>query len=154
MTVSTTSRKRCSVKPIKTGKAPAGEGPDESREKTADNEPVVLQEAPHFDLNDSQWFLNRELTWLEFNRRILHEAEETRTPLLERLKFIAIVSANLDSFFMKRIGGFKQQIGAGMQELMIFDTQLYNRCAAWDMKSDGSVKLLKRNYSHEPSEIG
>lgn len=69
-----------------------------------------------FDLSDSQWYLNRELTWLSFNRRVLHEAADERTPLLERLKFIAIVSANLDEFFMKRIGGLKQQIGAGMRE--------------------------------------
>ncbi|HEY3307416.1 MAG TPA: polyphosphate kinase 1 [Desulfuromonadaceae bacterium] len=83
---------------------------------------VVGAPAPNaelFDLNDSQWFLNRELTWLEFNRRVLHEAEDLRTPLLERLKFIAIVSANLDEFFMKRIGGLKQQIGAGMRELTL-----------------------------------
>lgn len=72
-----------------------------------------------FDLNDSEWYLNRELTWLSFNRRVLHEAEDERTPLLERLKFIAIVSANLDEFFMKRIGGLKQQIGAGMRELSL-----------------------------------
>ncbi|KAB0669905.1 polyphosphate kinase 1 [Oryzomonas sagensis] len=75
--------------------------------------------APEFDLNDSEWYLNRELTWLEFNQRVLHEAEDSRTPLLERLKFIAIVSSNLDEFFMKRIGGLKQQIGAGMRELTL-----------------------------------
>ena len=75
--------------------------------------------APEFDLHDSQWFLNRELTWLSFNRRVLHEAEDERTPLLERLKFIAIVSGNMDEFFMKRIGGLKQQIGAGMRELTL-----------------------------------
>ncbi|MBC7962230.1 MAG: polyphosphate kinase 1, partial [Steroidobacteraceae bacterium] len=74
---------------------------------------------PAFDLSDSQWYLNRELTWLDFNSRVLHEAEDARTPLLERLKFIAIVSANLDEFFMKRIGGLKQQIGAGMRELTL-----------------------------------
>jgi polyphosphate kinase len=72
-----------------------------------------------FDLNDSQWYLNRELTWLEFNRRVLNEATDERTPLLERLKFIAIVSANIDEFVMKRIGGLKQQIGAGMHELTL-----------------------------------
>jgi polyphosphate kinase len=72
-----------------------------------------------FDLCDSQLYLNRELTWLEFNRRVLHEAEDERTPLLERLKFIAIVSNNLDEFFMKRIGGLKQQIGAGVRELTL-----------------------------------
>jgi polyphosphate kinase len=72
-----------------------------------------------FDLSDSQWYLNRELTWLEFNRRVLHEAEDERTPLLERLKFIAIVSSNIDEFIMKRIGGLKQQIGAGMHDLTL-----------------------------------
>jgi len=72
-----------------------------------------------FDLSDSQWYLNRELTWLEFNRRVLHESVDERTPLLERLKFIAIVSANIDEFIMKRLGGLKQQIGAGMHELTL-----------------------------------
>lgn len=71
------------------------------------------------NLNDPGYFLNRELTWLEFNRRVLHEAEDERTPLLERLKFIAIVSSNFDEFFMKRIGGLKQQVGAGLRELSI-----------------------------------
>ena len=84
---------------------------------TPDATPAVS--APVFDLHDSQWYLNRELTWLSFNRRVLHEAEDERTPLLERLKFIAIVSGNLDEFFMKRIGGLKQQIGAGMRELTL-----------------------------------
>ncbi|WP_374045085.1 polyphosphate kinase 1 [Geobacter sp. AOG2] len=79
----------------------------------------VAPAAPGFDLNDSEWYLNRELTWLAFNQRVLHEAEDSRTPLLERLKFIAIVSSNLDEFFMKRIGGLKQQIGAGMRELTL-----------------------------------
>ena len=72
--------------------------------------------AAEINLSDSRWYLNRELTWLEFNRRVLHEAEDERTPLLERLKFIAIVSSNLDEFFMKRIGGLKQLVGAGLRE--------------------------------------
>jgi len=66
------------------------------------------------DLNDPSLYLNRELTWLAFNRRVLHEAEDPRNPLLERVKFLAIVSSNLDEFFMKRIGGLKQQLGAGL----------------------------------------
>ena len=72
-----------------------------------------------FDLKAPEWYLNRELTWLEFNRRVLWEAEDERTPLLERVKFIAIVSSNLDEFFMKRIGGLKQQVGAGISELSV-----------------------------------
>ncbi|MCD2451383.1 polyphosphate kinase 1 [Methylicorpusculum oleiharenae] len=74
---------------------------------------------PLIDLNAPEWYLNRELTWLEFNKRVLHEAEDPRTPLLERVKFIAIVSSNLDEFFMKRIGGLKQQVGAGLSELSV-----------------------------------
>ena len=83
---------------------------------SAENIEAIGQE---FDLNSPEWYLNRELTWLEFNKRVLYEAEDERTPLLERLKFIAIVSANLDEFFMKRIGGLKQQVGAGISELSI-----------------------------------
>ena len=66
------------------------------------------------DLDDPSLYMNRELTWLAFNQRVLHEAEDARTPLLERVKFLAIVSNNLDEFFMKRIGGLKQQIAAGV----------------------------------------
>ncbi len=71
------------------------------------------------DLDNPELFLNRELTWLEFNRRVLHEAQDKNTPLLERLKFIGIVSSNLDEFFMKRIGGLKQQVGAGVMDLTV-----------------------------------
>ena len=75
--------------------------------------------APGFDLDAPEWYLNRERGWLEFNRRVLHEAEDARNPLLERVKFLAIVCSNLDEFFMKRIGGLKQQLGAGVQELSV-----------------------------------
>ena len=61
--------------------------------------------------------LNRELTWLEFNKRVLAEACDAQLPLLERVKFLAIVSSNLDEFFMKRVGGLKQQVGAGLHRL-------------------------------------
>ena len=74
---------------------------------------------PVLDLEAREWYLNRELTWLVFNRRVLHEAQDERTPLLERVKFLAIVSSNLDEFFMKRIGGLKQQIGARVRELTV-----------------------------------
>lgn len=71
------------------------------------------------DLRAAELYLNRELSWLEFNRRVLHEAADERTPLLERIKFLAIVSSNLDEFFMKRLGGLKQQLGAGVQYLTV-----------------------------------
>ena len=84
----------------------------------ADRQPPVQAPEP-VDLGESRWYLNRELTWLGFQRRVLHEVADSRTPLLERMKFLAIVSANIDEFFMKRIGGLKQQVGARMRELTV-----------------------------------
>ncbi|WP_428268644.1 polyphosphate kinase 1 [Haliangium sp.] len=71
------------------------------------------------DLVNPELYLNRELTWLNFNWRVLHEGEDPRTPVLERVKFLAISDGNLDEFFMKRIGGLKQQEGARMPELTV-----------------------------------
>ena len=62
----------------------------------------------------SQRLLNRELSWLAFNRRVLSLAEETGIPLLERLKFCAICSSNLDEFFQVRVAALKDQVAAGV----------------------------------------
>ena len=81
-----------------------------------DSRPIpTLQSDGKFDRDDPRLLLNRELTWLNFNFRVLAQAEDPRTPLLERLKFIGIADSNLDEFFMKRIGGLKQQVGTGVQ---------------------------------------
>ena len=72
-----------------------------------------------FDLDNHEWYLNRELTWLSFNQRVLNEATDEQVPLLERVFFVAVVGSNLDEFFMKRIGGLKQQVGAGVKKLTI-----------------------------------
>lgn len=80
---------------------------------------AINQDEYDQDLNNPALYLNRELTWLGFNSRVLSEADNPANPLLERLKFIAIVSSNLDEFFMKRIGGLKQQVAAGFSELSV-----------------------------------
>jgi polyphosphate kinase len=81
------------------------------------------------DFSDPKNFINRELSWLEFNRRVFEEAQDPTQPLLERVKFLGIVSSNLDEFFEIRVAGIKQQIASetsdvgpdGMSPTAIFE---------------------------------
>ena len=68
------------------------------------------------EFQKSELFFNRELQWLEFNRRVLFQAANPETPLLERLKFMGIYSSNLDEFVMKRVGGLKRQVDYGLHK--------------------------------------
>src|SRR3954466_15639429 len=67
----------------------------------------------HEDGPPQPLYLNRELSWLAFNARVLHEAADPRGPPLERLKFLAIFGSNLDEFFMVRVAGLRRQIASG-----------------------------------------
>ncbi|MEM6286510.1 MAG: polyphosphate kinase 1 [Bacteroidota bacterium] len=68
-------------------------------------------------LDDPRLYFNRELSWIDFNWRVFFQALDERTPLLERVRFVAITANNLDEFYRKRIGGLKRQLGAGVRAL-------------------------------------
>jgi polyphosphate kinase len=83
--------------------------------------PTIMAKAKEsvleIDLTQSEYYFSRELSWLEFNDRVLHEALDKRTPLLERLKFAAIFSSNLDEFFMVRVSTLREQVNAQVNQL-------------------------------------
>lgn len=74
---------------------------------------------PRFDLRDPSLYLNRELSWLAFNQRVLDQARDDSHPLLERVKFLAITANNLDEFYMVRFAGLLRQLRAGVEKLSI-----------------------------------
>src|SRR5436305_14889016 len=92
----------------KSGERPMVNGVATSAAPTANGTPAPLP------LDSPSLYINRELSWLEFNRRVLEEARDPSVPLLERLKFLAIFGSNLDEFFMVRVGGLQQKVHAGI----------------------------------------
>ena len=107
------------------------------------------------------YYLNRELTWLNFAWRVVQEAEDPRNPLLERVRFLAIVGSTLDEFFMKRIGGLKTQVGAGMGDLSVDGrtprqqiTEAYGVIRGLEARMHEVLEGLRRELAAQEIELG
>jgi polyphosphate kinase len=88
---------------------------DQEREHDLHDRPATVSVAADGGVHDPSLYFNRELSWLDFNDRVLQLAEDERLPLLERVKFCAIYTTNLDEFYMVRVAGLHDQIEAGVE---------------------------------------
>jgi polyphosphate kinase len=103
--------------------------------------PVTVQDV---SLDDPSLYMSRELSLLEFQRRVLEEAEDPHNKLLERVKFVSIVSSNLDEFFMVRVAAMKQKLAAGAQVLTIDGKTVTQQM---DSVRTGVDRLVKEIYA-------
>jgi polyphosphate kinase len=94
----------------------------------------------------SSLFINRELSWLAFNSRVLQQAVDERTPLLERLKFLAIFSNNLDEFYMVRVAGLRRQVAANVQQVPVDGLTPQEQLAAIDRMVRDQLAIQHRCF--------
>ncbi|MCX7772390.1 MAG: RNA degradosome polyphosphate kinase [Clostridia bacterium] len=94
------------------------------------------------DFSQPEFYLNRELSWLEFNQRVLDEADDSTNPLFERLKFLGIVNSNLDEFFMVRVGSLHDQINAG-----------YNKADSSGLTPEAQLSLISQRVQRMVGEL-
>ncbi len=108
-----------------------------------------MQESVRVDLNDSQLFINRELSWLAFNERVLADIRDASLPVYERLKFFSITTSNLDEFFMVRVAGLKQQLSSGVAETAADGMLPADQLAAISDRVHGTVDEIYRLWREE-----
>ena len=109
-------------------------------------DPADAAQPPPIDLRDPRWYINRELSQLEFQSRVFDEARDESNPLLERVKFFAIVGSNMDEFFMVRVGGLKMQVDAGVVDFSIDGLTPAEQLAAIRKKSNRFFKEAGRYW--------
>ncbi len=99
------------------------------------------------DLRDPRYYVNRELSWLDFNYRILSEARDKNIPLMERLKFLSITASNLDEFFMVRVASLKDMVNAGYQKADIAGMKPKEQLAVINTKTHQLVATQYTTYN-------
>src|SRR5215468_3349967 len=110
--------------------------------------PAVAGANQHERFSAPENFINRELSWLEFNRRVLEEAQDPTQPLIERVKFLSIFSSNLDEFFEIRVAGIKQQIESETSDVAadgLSPTELFERIQKTVRELVGTQYALWKN---------
>lgn len=100
-------------------------------------------------MGNSKVFINRELSWLEFDARVFGEAEDILNPLFERLKFLSITASNLDEFFMVRVASLKDMVNAGYTKKDIAGMTAAEQLAALDDRTHAFVKRQYKIYNDE-----
>ena len=110
---------------------------------------VVARPAVVDDPANAKLFINRELSWLGFNERVLEEARDPSVPLVERLKFLAIVASNLDEFFMVRVAGLKQQLSGNVAETPPDGLTPAEQLSAISTRTHAMVAELYRTWREE-----
>jgi polyphosphate kinase len=113
------------------------------------SEAIPTEEAGSVALQDARLFINRELSWLRFNERVLGEARDASLPLYERLKFLTIVASNLDEFFMVRVAGLKQQLALGIVETLADGMLPIDQLAAISEQAHGMIADVYRVWDQE-----
>src|SRR3954462_9255589 len=124
-------------------------------ESSTPEEPSNIVELPgasdngqHSRFSAPENFINRELSWLEFNRRVLEEAQDPTQPLVERVKFLTIFSSNLDEFFEIRVAGIKQQIESETSDVGpdgLSPTETFNRIEKTTREMVATLYALWKN---------
>lgn len=109
---------------------------------------------PLYELQDPTLYINRELSLLEFNRRVLEEAQDQTHPLLERAKFLAIFSSNMDEFFMIRVAGLMQQVAAGVTETPADGLTPSDQLTAIRKIVRSNLKKMTQCYKDIQSKLG
>lgn len=125
-----------------------------SSEITTVTIPEPVANTLDYDLFDPALYINRELSLLEFNRRVLEEAQDSRHPILERAKFLAIYSSNMDEFFMVRVAGLMQQVNANVSAVPADGLTPSEQLAAIRKKIRADMKVVDACYHDIQRQLG